>query len=171
MSHRGACRQNTAQTFTTTNICDWCGLHGHSLQQGSNWYSNWSSWQATSEGEALGYPWDPSSLWPKTRPEEKEPKTTERLKERSGQRWRWQKRLGYRVIASERITARKHTSWPVKDLKTEKQSKSTTTTEEHVGRVLQLQLQISCIPDKDFRDFRQCWQTLSYIPLSDPWGR
>ena len=48
--------------------------------------------------------WD----WPKTRPEEKErrarrsqkePKTIERLKERSGQRWRWQMRLGYRVNA------------------------------------------------------------------------
>ena len=47
---------------------------------------------------------------------QKEPKTTERLKERSGQRWRWQKRLGYRANArkwknaSERITAGKHTS-------------------------------------------------------------
>ena len=47
---------------------------------------------------------------------QKEPTTTERLKERSGQRWRWQKRLGYRFHtkkwkhASERITARKHTS-------------------------------------------------------------
>ena len=100
----------------------WSGLHGHPLQQGSNWHSSWTSWQAMPEEEALGYSWDPWSLWPKTRPEEKteasqkEPKTIERLKERSGQRWWWQKRLGYRVNArkqkhaSERITARKYTS-------------------------------------------------------------
>ena len=27
---------------------------------------------------------------------------------------------------------------------------------------------ISCIPDNVFRDFHQCWQILSSIPLSDP---
>ena len=54
--------------------------------------------------------------WRKREAIQKEPKTIERLKERSGQRWRWQKRLGYRVSArkwkhaSDRITARKHTS-------------------------------------------------------------
>ena len=46
-------------------------------------------------------PWDPWSLWPKTRPKEKERWARRsqrlRLKERSVQRWRWQKRLGYRV--------------------------------------------------------------------------
>ena len=30
---------------------------------------------------------------------------------------------------------------------------------------------MSCIPDKVFRDFHQCWQILSYIPLSDPWDK
>ena len=34
--------------------------------------SSWTSWQATPEEEALGYPWDPLSMWPKTRPEDKE---------------------------------------------------------------------------------------------------
>ena len=37
--------------------------------------------------------------WRKREASQKEPKTIERLKERSGQRWRWQKRLGYRVNA------------------------------------------------------------------------
>ena len=32
--------------------------------------------------------------WRKREASQKEPKTIERLKERSGQRWRWQKRLG-----------------------------------------------------------------------------
>ena len=27
----------------------------------------------------------------------------------------------------------------------------------------------SCIPDRVFCDFHQCWQILSYIPLSNPW--
>ena len=54
--------------------------------------------------------------WRKKEASQKDPKTIDRLKERSGQKWRWQKRLGYRVSArkwkhaSERITARKHTS-------------------------------------------------------------
>ena len=30
---------------------------------------------------------------------------------------------------------------------------------------------ISCIPDKLFRDFHQCWQILYYIPIFDPWDR
>ena len=29
----------------------------------------------------------------------------------------------------------------------------------------------SCIPDKLFRNFHQCWQILSYIPLFNPWDR
>ena len=28
-----------------------------------------------------------------------------------------------------------------------------------------------CIPDKVFRHFHQCWQILSFIPLSDLWDR
>ena len=32
------------------------GLHGHPLQEDSNWHSSWTSWQATPEEEALGYP-------------------------------------------------------------------------------------------------------------------
>ena len=102
-------------------------LHGHPLQQGSNWHSSWTSWQATPE--ELGYPrksWvtpeildlcdQRRDLKKKREASQKDPKTIGRLKERSGQRWRWQKRLGYRVNArkwknaSERITVRKHTS-------------------------------------------------------------
>ena len=37
--------------------------------------------------------------WRKREASQKKPKTIERLKERSGQRWRWQKRLRYRVSA------------------------------------------------------------------------
>ena len=32
-------------------------------------------------------------------------------------------------------------------------------------------MRLSCIPGKVFCDFHQCWQILSYIPLSDPWDR
>ena len=59
----------------------WSGPHGHPFQQGSNWNCSWTSWQATPEEEALGYLWDPWSLWPKTREaSQKEPNTIERLK-------------------------------------------------------------------------------------------
>ena len=37
--------------------------------------------------------------WRKREASQKEPKTIQRLKGRSGQRWGWQKRLGYRVNA------------------------------------------------------------------------
>ena len=32
-------------------------------------------------------------------------------------------------------------------------------------------IRFSCIPDKVFCSFHQCWQTFSNIPLSDPWDR
>ena len=42
-------------------------------------------------------------------------------------------------------------------------------TESH--RIVFTVITHSCIPDKVFRDFHQCWQILLYIFLSDPWDR
>ena len=39
--------------------------------------------------------------WSKWEASQREPKTIESLKERSGQRWRWQKRLEYRINAKK----------------------------------------------------------------------
>ena len=70
----------------------------------------------------------------KKRGEPEGDKTIEKLEERSGQRWRWQKRRGYRVNARKwqeveaclRKNNIKQAHKLVKDLTTEKKGKSTT---------------------------------------------
>ena len=69
-------------------------------------------------------------IWRKREMSQKEPKTIERLKQRSGQRWRWQKRLGYGQCQEVEVYLRKNNSKKayqlVKDLTKEKQGKFTT---------------------------------------------
>ena len=115
----------------------WSGLHGHPLQQGSNWHRSWTSWQATPEEEALGYHWDPWSLWPKTRPEEKkrgEPegaKDFREIKRKIRTEMKMAKETWIQVQCQEveaclRKYNNKNAYQLVKDLTIEKQDKSTT---------------------------------------------
>ena len=111
-------------------------IDGHPLEQGSSLHSSWTSWQATPEEEALGYAWDPWTLWPKTRAEEKrgasqkEP-TTREIKRKIMIQMKmtketWLQSQRQEVEACLTKNRSKKTYQLVKDLTTEKQGKSTT---------------------------------------------
>ena len=148
----------------------WSGFHGHPLQQGSNWYSRWTSWQAKPEEEVLGYRWDPWSMWPKTRPEEKERRArrSQRLYRVIKRKIRTEMKMAketwiqgqcQEVEACLRKNNSKKAYQLVKDLTTEKQGKSTT------------------IQDKSGKCLREEWNPLQVdrvllrsLQLWDWWG-
>ena len=102
----------------------------------SNWHSSWTSWQATLEEEALGYPRDPWSLWRQMRPEEKErwarrAKDYREIKRKIRTEMKmaketWTQGQCQEVEAYLRKNNSKKAYQLVKDLTTEKKGKSTT---------------------------------------------
>ena len=85
----------------------------------------------------------------------------ERLKERSGQRWRWQKSLGYRINARKWKHNSKKAYQLVKDLTADKQGKSTTI-QDKSWKCLTEEHEIT-MPKKGILQLCQNYKTISLI--------